>query len=164
MAIAETILSTFFKIFENGDLQVTVDSRNLGMAYAIPPSSEQSVVAEFSPWTPCEVKQVFFRQGLLGAPMAEIQLVLSWRVSAARQYIVEAFLDKNVIVLDPTVSVAIAVRFNQPEVIDAVLEAFQIPFTVEVTFKPLGGLGGTETRLSRGVISADGTGSFPAFD
>lgn len=31
MAVAETILSTVFKIFESGDLQVTVDSRNLGM-------------------------------------------------------------------------------------------------------------------------------------
>jgi hypothetical protein len=164
MAAVETILETIFKIFESGDLQVTVDSRNLGMAYAIPKDSEQSVVQDFGPWTPCEVKQVFFRQGALGAPMVEVQLILSWRVSAARQYIVEAFLDKNVITLDPTVKLAIAIRFNQPELFDADLEAFSIPFQVEVTFKPLGGIGGTETRISKGAIRADGTGTFPAFD
>jgi hypothetical protein len=164
MAVAETILNTIFKIFESGDLQVTVDSRNLGMAYAIPKDSEQTVVQDFGPWTPCEVKQVFFRQSALGSPLVEIQLILSWRASTAQQYIVEAFLDKNVITLDPTVSLAIAVRFNQPELFDTDLEAFLIPFQVEVTFKPLGGLGGTETRISKGTIRADGTGLFPAFD
>jgi len=164
MSIAETILETVFKLFDGGDVAVTVDSRNLGMAYAIPSGQEQSVVEDFGPWTRCEMKQVFFRQGALGAPMAEVQFVLSWRVSAANQYIVEAFLDKNIITLDPTVGLALAIRFNQPELLDGDLESFKIPFQVEVTFKPLKGIGGTETRLSQGEIRADGTGSFPAFD
>lgn len=164
MSATETILNTVFKIFDGGNVPIAVDSRNLGMAYAIPPGSEQSVVQDFGPWTPGELKQVFYRQGALGEALAEVQLVLTWRTSAAQQYIVEAFLDKNVINLDPTVRLSIAVRFNQPENIGGDLEAFQIPFQVEVTYKTLAGFGATETRISRGVMRADATGEFPAFD
>ncbi|SRR6266403_1252755 len=160
----ETILTTFFKIFDGGDVQFTVDSRNLGMAYAIPRGSEQSVVEDFGPWTECQEKQVFYRQGLLGETLAEIQLVMSWRITPAKQYVVEVFLDKNIICLDPTVRLSIAVRFNQPEPTGDMLEAYVIPFQVEITYKSLQGLGGTESKISRGVIRADGSGSFPAFD
>jgi hypothetical protein len=156
MEVAE-ILKAVHDIFDDGNVTVTVDERNLGMAYAIPRGSEATVVETFSPWTRAEHPQVFFRESALGAPMVEAQLIVSWRFSAARQYIIEAFVDCNVIHLDSTASLQIRVRFNNPSLFDTVLEAFEIPFQVEVTFKPLLG---TEMHVMRGIIRADGTSEF----
>ena len=90
--------------------------------------------------------------------LAEIQMILSWRFSDARQYnIIDANLDKNVLSLDPTVSVSITVRFSQPSLFDTALEAYEIPFTVSVDFRPIGD---NKTVLFRGSIRADGSGSF----
>jgi hypothetical protein len=164
MSTAETILSTAFKIFDRGDVPVAMDARRLGMAYAIPRGSAPGAVQAFGPWTPGELSQVFVRQGALGEALVEVQLVLSWRASAARQYIVEAFLDKKIFNLDPTVRLAIAVRFSQPEDAGGEPRAFRIPFQVEVTSRAPAGFGATQTRISRGVMRADATGEFPAFD
>lgn len=60
------ILKAGHDIFDNGDVIVTVDERNLGMAYAIPIGSEATVVETFGPWQSAEVRQVFFKQSLLG--------------------------------------------------------------------------------------------------
>jgi hypothetical protein len=89
--------------------------------------------------------------------MAEVQFFMSWRISAARQYIIEAFLDKNIITLDPTVGLKIRVRFGNPSLFDSDLEAYEIPFIVEVEFNPFLG---SSSALYRGVIRADGTSTF----
>jgi hypothetical protein len=158
---AETILTTAFEVLkESGDVKINVDSRGLGMAYAIP-QGEPGVVDNYGPWTDAEVKQVFYQQSsILGEVLAEIQLILSWRYSAAQQYIIEANLDKNA-VISPGVQVDISVRFGQPSIYDNDLEAYCIPFHVEIKFKPL--IGDTQIFNSKGQIRADGTGTFPPF-
>ena len=151
------IIKAVHDIFDNGDVTISVDARNLGMAYAIPAGLETTVVETYSPWTRAELRQVFYRQGDLGATMAEIQLIMSWRYSQAQQYIIEAYLDKNVISIDPTVGVKIQVRFNNPSLYNTDLEAYEIPFQVTIDFKPLLG---SESVVFHGLIRADGGGEF----
>jgi hypothetical protein len=153
------ILKTAYEVFRaNEDVPINVDSQNLGMAYAIPKGTEGTVVDSYGPWTDREIRQVFYRQSsIVGSVLAEIQLIMSWRVSSANQYIIEANLDKKVISLDPTVSVSINVHFNQPNPIANPLEAYEIPFNVSVDFRPVGP---NETAILKGVIRADGTASF----
>lgn len=157
MSEVAEILKTVHDIFDNGEVSVVVDERKLGMAYAVPRGLETTAVETFGPWQRGEVRQVFFKPGLLGAPMAEVQFILSWRFSAARQYVVDAFMDKKIISIDPTAGLKITVRFNSPSMFESPLEAYEIPFAVEVIFNPLFG---SSSALYRGVIRADGTSEF----
>ncbi|WP_086766224.1 hypothetical protein [Streptomyces bobili] len=153
------IIKAAHDIFDNGDVPITVDERSLGMAYAIPRGMEGTVVETYSPWHEVEMKQVFYRESsVFGEPLAEIQLIMNWKYSEAQQYIIEAYLMKNILILDPTVSVKIGVRFDNPQLYDQALEAYQIPFTVTVNYDAVGA---TNTGLYRGLIRADGAGSFP---
>jgi len=152
------ILKAVHEIFADGDVTVNVDSRGLGMAYAVPRGLENTVVDTYAPWYDAEMKQVFYKDSaIFRSVLAEIQLILTWRYSQAQQYIIEAYLTKNVISIDPTVKVAIRVRFDNPRPYDTVLEAYEIPFLVEVDFKPVGS---DSTTVYRGVIRANGTGTF----
>jgi hypothetical protein len=154
------IIKTVHDILKvNEDVPITLDARGLGMAYAIPRGSETNVDT-FGPWHSAEVKQVFYKQSsVVGSVLAEIQLIMSWRFSEAQQYIIDANLDKNVITIDPTVSVSISVRFNQPTMFDRDLEAYEIPFSVNVDYRPVGS---NSISLFRGTIRASGQGSFNA--
>jgi hypothetical protein len=159
MGDAAEILKTAYEIFNGGEpVPIDLVAPGLGMAYAIPRSTEATVVDGYGPWHSSEVKQVFYKESsIVGAVLAEIQLIMSWRYSEARQYIIEAYLDKKVIALDPTADVAIRVRFNQPSMYDDALEAYEIPFVVDVEFDPVGG---DSSARYVGVIRADGSGSF----
>lgn len=155
--IAE-IMKTAHDIFDGSPLTVEVDERGLGMAYAIPKGSEESVIDIYGPWHDAEIRQVFYKESsLLGAVLAEIQMILSWRYSAAQQYIIEAYLTPRVLSMDPTTSVKINVRFDNPQNYDFNLEAYEIPFHVHVSYDPIGE---DSSTLYRGAIRADGTGSF----
>jgi hypothetical protein len=152
------ILKAAHEIFNDGDVTVSVDSRNLGMAYAIPRGLEDTVVESYGPWYDTEMKQVFYKESsIVRSVLAEIQLILTWRYSNSQQYIIEAYLTKNVITIDPTASVSIRVRFDSPRPYGDTLEAYQIPFVVEVNFDPVGG---NTTTIYRGVMRTDGTGTF----
>ena len=152
------ILKAAHEIFNNGEVRMSVDARGLGMAYAVPRGLEGTVVDTYAPWYDAEMRQVFYKKSaIVGSVVAEIQLVLSWRHSQAQQYIIEAYLTKNVISLDPTVRVSIRVRFDNPRPYDTDLEAYEIPFTVEVDYRPVGS---SSTAIYRGSIRADGTGTF----
>lgn len=153
------IIKTTYEIFSGGeDMPIVVEHPSLGMAYAIPPGTETTVAENYGPWHDVEMKQVFYEESsLLGSVLAEIQLILTWRYSEAQQYIIGAYLDKKVLALDPTASASISVRFEQPTYLDAAWEAYEIPFTVTVVFDPVGG---NTTALFRGMMRADGTGSF----
>ncbi|MFE7940533.1 hypothetical protein ACFU46_24650 [Streptomyces griseoincarnatus] len=154
------IIKAVHEIFDNGDVPIALDARSLGMAYAIPRGMESTVVDTYSPWHQAEMKQVFYRESsIFGAPLAEVQLIMTWKYSEARQYIIEAYLMKRVLALDPSVSLKIGVRFDNPQLYDHALEAYQIPFTVTVDYHAIGA---TNTGLYRGIIRADGVGSFPA--
>jgi len=155
------ILKATHEIFNGGDVAVTIDERGLGMAYAIPRGLENVVVDSYGPWHDAEMKQVFYKQSsIVGSVLAEIQLIMSWRYSDAEQYIIEAYLTNNIISLDPTVTVKIRVRFDNPQLYDYELEAYEIPFLVEVYFDPIGS---NSTTIYRGVIRADGTGTFDQY-
>jgi hypothetical protein len=152
------ILKAVHEIFDNGDVPVTVDERGLGMAYAVPRGLESTVVDTYAPWYDAEMRQVFYKDSaIVQSVLAEIQLILTWRYSQAQQYIIEAYLTKNIISIDPTVSVAIRVRFDNPRPYNTELEAYEIPFVVEVDFRPVGS---RSTTIYRGTMRADGTGSF----
>ncbi|MFB7620593.1 hypothetical protein [Kitasatospora sp. NPDC056181] len=152
------IIKAAHDIFNNGDVPVTVDARGLGMAYAIPSGSDGTVVDTYAPWHSAEQKQVFFRQSsVLGEVLAEIQLLLTWKYSEAQQYIIEAFLAPNLLALDSTVNVKIGVRFDNPQLYDTQLEAYEIPITVTVDCSAIGA---HNTEIFRGTIRADGNGSF----
>lgn len=153
------LLKNSYEIFRgNEGVVVTQREGHLGMAYAIPRGTEDTVVDTYGPWDAAELKQVFYEQSfLVNSVLAEIQLIMSWKISQARQYIIEAYLEKRVISLDPTVSVSISVRFDQPQNYDGVLEAYRIPFVVEVDFRPVGS---NKTVLFAGELRADGTGTF----
>lgn len=157
--VAEIVKTVHDIIKVNEDVPVVVEAASLGMAYAIPKGTEASVVENFGPWERAELKQVFFRQSsVFGSVLAEIQMIMSWRYSSAKQYIIEAFLDKNIIAIDPTASVSISVRFNQPTLrADDVLESYEIPFQVSVDYRPIGT---NSVTIFQGVIRADGTGDF----
>jgi len=160
MSAAETILKTVFTVLSaDNTIDVEVDNRGLGMAYAVPAGTAATAVDDYSPWSDAEVRQVFYRQSALGSTMAEVQLVLSWQYSGAQQYIVNVSVDKNATVA-PSVKVGVRVSFFQPTPYTDDLEAYRIPFTVDVTFTPLFG---SETVSSKGYLQADGTGSFPPF-
>ncbi len=157
--IAEIVKTVHDIIKVNEDVPVIVEESRLGMAYAIPKGMEGTAVESLGPWERAEVKQVFFRQSsFLGSVLAEIQLIMSWRFNASKQYIIEAFLDKNIFSIDPTASVSISVRFNQPTLRpDDPLESYEIPFQVSVDFRPIGE---NSITIFHGVIRADGTGDF----
>jgi hypothetical protein len=158
MSEVADILKAAHEIFNDGDVAVTVDSRGLGMAYAIPAGQEGTVVDTYAPWYDAEIKQVFYKESsIFGEVLAEIQLILTWRYSQAQQYIIEAYLTKNVISIDPTVSVAIRVRFDNPRLYDTILEAYEIPFFIAIDYDPIGS---NSTTNYRGIIRADGTGTF----
>lgn len=77
-------------------MSITVDNRGLGMAYAVPKGTEDSVVDDYGPWQNADVKQVFYQQSsIMYSLLAEIQLIISWRYNASQQYIIEAILDKK---------------------------------------------------------------------
>jgi hypothetical protein len=157
--VAEIVKTVHDIIKVNEDIPVVVENSKLGMAYAIPKGTEDTVIETYSPWQRAEVKQVFFRQSsFLGSVLAEIQLIMSWNYSGAKQYIVEAYLDRNVISIDPTASVSISVRFDQPRpMTQDPLEAYEIPFQVTVDFRPVGD---NSITIFHGIIRADGTGHF----
>ena len=155
------ILKATHEIFNGGDVAVTVDERGLGMAYAVPRGLEDTVIDSYGPWHDAEMKQVFYRDSaIVQSVLAEIQLIMSWRYSVAQQYIVETYLTSNVISIDPTVTVKIRVRFDNPQLYDFDLEAYEIPFWIEVYFDPIGS---DSTTIYRGVIRADGTGTFDQY-
>lgn len=155
------ILKAAHEIFDGGDLAVTVDERGLGMAYAIPRGLEDTVIESYGPWHEAEMKQVFYKHSsIVQSVLAEIQLIMSWRYSDAEQYIIEAYLTSKVISLDPTANAKIRVRFDNPQLYDYELEAYEIPFWVEVYFDPVGS---DSTTIYRGVIRADGTGTFDEY-
>lgn len=153
------ILKATHEIFDGGNVTVTVDERGLGMAYAVPRGLESTTIDTYGPWHEAEMRQVFYKDSaIVQSVLAEIQLIMSWRYSEARQYIIEANLTNNVISMDPTVNVKIRVHFDNPHQYDTNLEAYEIPFRIEVNFDPF--VGGHSTTLYRGVIRADGTGTF----
>ncbi|MEV7558947.1 hypothetical protein [Streptomyces sp. NPDC089795] len=151
------IIKETHEIFK-GSTALTVSSSGLGMAYAIPQGSEDTVVDTFGPWKKAEQRQVFFRETLLGAVAAEIQFILSWKCSAAEQYIFGVEIIPKKLSLDPTVDLDIQVKFHHPEPYDFELEAYEIPFTITVEYNPIGG---DETVIYRGTVRANGTGEFP---
>ena len=152
------ILKATHDIFNGGDVTVTLDERGLGMAYAIPRGTEDTVIESYGPWHAAELTQVFYKDSsIFQSILAEIQLIMSWRYSDAEQYIVEAYLTSNVISLDPTANVKIQVRFDNPQLYDFALEAYEIPFQIEVYFDPVGS---DSTTIYQGIIRADGTGTF----
>ncbi|MGW0184806.1 hypothetical protein ACWDV7_03520 [Streptomyces sp. NPDC003362] len=153
------ITKTVYEILRGSEeVPVQVDSPSLGMAYAIPKYTEDTVVDGYGPWHRAELQQVFYEESSwLGAVLAEVQLIMSWRFSEARQYIIEAYLDKRIVTLDSTVALSITVRFGQPSQYDPAWEAYEIPFHVTVEFDPVGG---RSTTLYDGVVRADGSGSF----
>ena len=158
MSEVADILKSVHEIFNDGDVAITVDSRGLGMAYAIPAGLETTVVDTYAPWYDAEMRQVFYKDSsVFQSVLAEVQLILTWRYSQAQQYIIEAYLTKNVISIDPTVSIAIRVRFDNPRPYDTLLEAYEIPFLITVDFDPVGS---NSTTNYRGVIRANGTGTF----
>jgi hypothetical protein len=158
MGDAVEIIKAVHEIFNNGDVPITVDSRGLGMAYAVPHGLEDTVIESYGPWSDAELRQVFYQESaIVRSVLAEVQLVLTWRCSQAQQYIVETYLTKRVISLDPTARLAIKVGFDNPTLYDTVLEAYEIPFSVEVDFRPVGS---SSTAIYRGTIRADGTGNF----
>jgi hypothetical protein len=159
MGAAAELVKTAYEVFRsNEDVPISVEARKLGMAYAIPHGTEDTVVNDYGPWHGVELRQVFYEQSsLVGSVLAEIQLIMAWRFSEARQYIIEAYLDKKVLSLDPTVSVSMDVRFSQPNSYDSGLEAYEIPFVVNVDFRPIGD---RKTVRYTGVLRADGTGTF----
>jgi hypothetical protein len=148
----------FNTIEKNGDVPITVDTRGLRMAYAVPRGLENTAADSYAPWYDAELRQVFYKDSaIVQSVLAEIQLILTWRYSQAQQYIIEAYLTKNLISIDPTVRVAIRVRFDNPQPYDTVLEAYEIPFRIEVDFRPVGA---HSTTIYRGRIRADGAGMF----
>lgn len=152
------ILKAAHDIFDNGDVAMTVDERGLGMAYAIPRGTESTVVDAYGPWYEAEVRQVFYKDSaIVRSVLAEIQLIVSWRYSQNKRYIIEGYLTKNVISVDPTAGVKIKVRFDNPRQYDTELEAYEITFVVEVDFRPWGS---ASTTIYRGTMRADGTGTF----
>jgi hypothetical protein len=153
------ILKATHDFFDGGNLSVSVDERGLGMAYAVPRGLESTAVDTYGPWHDAEMRQVFYRDSaIVQSVLAEIQLIMTWRYSEAQQYIIEAYLTNNVISMDPTVNVKMQVHFDNPHLYDTNLEAYEIPFRVEAKFEPL--VGGKNTTNYRGVIRADGSGSF----
>lgn len=158
----ETIVKTVFALVRNSqDVNIELDDRGLGMAYAIPKGSAETVVADYGPWKDADIKQVFYQQSdLVFEPLADIQLILNWRYSEAHQYIVDATLEKRGNIAMGC-KLSIKVRFKQPDIYDHELDAYVIPFTVEVDFSPP--IGNTRFFRSSGFIRADGTGNFPAF-
>lgn len=158
MSEVADILKAVHEIFNDGGVAITVDSRGLGMAYAIPDGQEKTVVDSYAPWYDAEMRQVFYKDSsVFQSVLAEIQLILTWRYSQAQQYIIEAYLTKNVISIDPTAEIAIRVRFDNPRPYDTVLEAYEIPFFITVDFDPVGS---NSTTNYRGVMRANGTGTF----
>ena len=157
--IAEIVKTLHEVLAGNADVPVAEESKRLGMAYAIPAGTENTVIDSYAPWNDAIVRQVFYRETALGAVSAEIQLLMSWQYSAAQQYIVNAYLDKNVISIDPTVSASISVRFDHPRPYNVEWEAYEIPFAVTVQYDPIGS---NETVVFRGGIRADGSGSLEA--
>ncbi|AVO59529.1 hypothetical protein [Pseudomonas chlororaphis] len=152
------ILKTVHEIFNDGDVAVQLDAHGLGMAYAIPKGEEDRVVEIYGPWHDSDVKQVFYQESaLVRSVLAEFQLIIRWRYSEAQQYIIEVYFTNHVIVLDPTASAKVRIRFDNPRPYDFELEAYEIPFFVEVIFDPVGG---NSTTNYNGVIRADGTGRF----
>jgi hypothetical protein len=129
------------------------------MAYAIPKGTEGSVADSYGPWHNAEVKQVFYKDSsIVQAVLCEIQMILSWRYSEAQQYIIDANLSNNVIALDPTADVKMKVHFDNPSNYGGEgLEAYEIPFRVEVAWDPVGT---NSTTIYRGTMRADGTGTF----
>jgi hypothetical protein len=153
------ILKATHEIFDGGDVAVTLDERGLGMAYAVPRGLEGTVIDSYGPWHAAEIKQVFYKDSaIVQSVLAEIQFILSWRYSDGQQYIVDANLINNIISIDPTVNVKIRVHFDNPHQYESSLEAYEIPFRVEVNFVPK--IGSNSTTIYRGAIRADGTGSF----
>lgn len=151
------ILKATHEIFK-GSTALSVSSNGLGMSYAIPKGSEDTVVDTFGPWKKAELRQVFYRETLLGGVAAEIQFIMSWKYSAAEQYIFGVEVIPKKLGLDPTVDLDIKVQFHHPELYDFNLEAYEIPFTITVEYNPIGG---GETVLYRGTVRANGTGEFP---
>ena len=160
MSEIAALAQTLYKVFDGqAGVPVHVAEPMLGMAYAIPAGTEQTAAQDYAPWTPAEVKQVFYRETALGAVSAEVQMILRWRWSASGQYIINAAFAVNAIYLDPSVNVSIDVSFDTPTPYNTEWEAFEIPFHVSILFDPL--LGSSTTALD-GVIRADGTGAFEA--
>lgn len=157
--VAEIVKTVYEIVKVNEDIPITVENPKLGMAYAIPKGTEGTVVDDYAPWQSTDVKQVFYKQSsIVYSVLAEIQLIMSWRCSSSQQYIIEAYLDKNVISIDPTVSISISVRFNQPNLVsNGGLEAYEIPFQVSVDFRPIGD---NSVTIFKGVMRADGSGEF----
>jgi hypothetical protein len=161
MSDTADLVKTAFEVFAGqAAVPVEVPQPGLGLVYAIPRGSEQTAPDDYGPWTPADVKQVFYRESsVVGSVLAEIQMVVRWRYSAAQQYIINVGFDSNVISLDPTTDVNIKVEFDTPTQYDGELEAYLIPFHVTVLFDPVGG---SSTTVFHGLIRADGTGEFAA--
>jgi hypothetical protein len=76
------VLKAAHEIFNDGDVEIIVDSRGLGMAYAVPSGLESTVVDTYAPWYDAELRQVFYKESsVVQSVLAEIQLILTWRYS-----------------------------------------------------------------------------------
>lgn len=155
--IAEIVKVAHEVLAGNADVPLAEETTRLGMAYAIPAGTQDTVIDGYAPWHNAVVRQVFYRETMLGAVSAEIQMIMSWRYSESRQYIISAYLDKQIKSIDPTVSISLRVRFDQPIPYDAEYEAYEIPFHVTLDYDPLGS---NESVLFSGSVRADGEGTF----
>lgn len=156
--VAGIIKTTYDVLTNSQDVPVQLDSNNLGMAYAVPKGLEATAAATYSPWTENSVDNTFHaNSSVFGETLVDIWMTLSWKTHEAQQYIINANLDKQVNYIDPTTSVSIKVRFDQPTLYDVEWEAYEISYNIELTYDPVGGF---STVRYAGSLRADGTGTF----
>jgi hypothetical protein len=156
MGDAAEIIKSVHELFKGSDVPIQVDERRLGMAYAVPRGTEDTVVESYGPWHEAELTQTFGAESTpFGTTLVDMDVIVTWRYSDARQYIVDVYVDKRIRALAPTVDLAITARVSRPQLYDSNLEAYEIPFRIEISYRPLGTV--TNAVLT-GVVRADGSG------
>lgn len=156
MASAAGTLTAVYTIYKSGDVTIKTDEPNLGMAYAVPRGTEQSVVDDYGPWQEAQLSEhLVADSSIFGTTLLDLELIVSWRFSQAHQYIIDANVSKIIRTLGPAADLTITARFSPPMLYDRDLEAYEIPFEIDILFSPIGT---PCNALLSGFIRADGSG------
>jgi hypothetical protein len=160
MSVLESIVEkTFDLVTQNAKASVTSVSATK-VACAFPKGSDP---AEFGPWSNQELKQVSFEQDPVTTSGVEIDFRISYKTSAAGQYLDEVFVDSLVKVPVPfSLDARIDFRDLSLEQNSDGLEMAAIPFVVTVARSHP--VFGAQSFRADGVLRGDGQSSFGTFN
>lgn len=160
MSLLETILEKTFELVTKNASASVIAGVSTKVACAFPKGSDPG---DFGPWSDQATKQVSFEQDPVTTSGVEIDFRITYKTSAAGQYLDEVFVDSLVKVPTPF-SLDAKIDFRDAALSQNLdgLEMAVIPFVVTVARShPLFGV---QASRADGILRGDGQSSFGTFE